>query len=157
MIVSERMKKWLALKKQKQLHGVDVQKEWEWDQQTAGEMLAKLRRDVVDEVAKVSQLGSLVRGQQLKQLTADTKRVACVLSVTPGSEEQLKQVEEVMLENVPAFDLATTLGAAEMQSLVERDGTLTEASFLAVEKSVDTVGLQLALVRLEGYLIDQTP
>ena len=41
MLVSERMRKWLASKKQKQLHSVDVQKEWKLDVDAAMKAVGK--------------------------------------------------------------------------------------------------------------------
>jgi len=148
------MKKWYALQNHKQQHTVDVHKDWEWNEATAEMVLAKLRWDVLRELANVARDGGL----SVASREPDVGGMAWLLAVKIESSGEgdvgshAKQADEVASGELPVYDLKSMLGDAATQAFARANPELVEDSYIMVEMSASTTALQLALMQLAGFM-----
>jgi len=144
--VTERMRRWYALKKGKR--NVNVAKEWEWDFSTVDKFLAKYRQDVMQAVQEARRREAVFTTHEWSQRDTTATMAACIVKMTSAED---KQGEELMSKGVPIYDLGDLLGEATAQAVVESDAELADSCAIVVEKSTHTAGLQLALLKLKGF------
>ncbi|KAK4549240.1 hypothetical protein LTR36_007698 [Oleoguttula mirabilis] len=157
-VVTERMKRWFALKTGRQWHNMKVQKEWQWEEGTPEKVLGKLREEVVKRLAVAIEDKEVVLAQPgSTPLAADEEQgVACYLPLAKSLETDIEAALTQDLGIAPgvrAYDLAHLLGEDYLRRMLESHGVEDHGSrsWVAVPKSADTVELQLALLRLEAY------
>lgn len=153
-LVSERMKKWFALRLGKQWHNFKVQSEWEWDNKTDENVLEKLREDVVDKVMVAWKRGQLQVVNEEHDVNAETQRsFGCYLRLDDPESGNTSGARSGANHGIPVHDLGNLLSPEHLHSIRNAiEGVrIGHGTSLAVTSSYRTVSLQLALLKLDAY------
>ncbi|KAK5125129.1 hypothetical protein LTR85_000805 [Meristemomyces frigidus] len=165
-VVTERMKRWFALKTGRQWHSLKVQKEWKWDDATPENVLEKFRDEVVTRlVAAIEGIEvSIIRAGNMPRAANEVRAVGCFLRLK-HHEHQYTGVDglgasrrDLSDQGIRVYDLAYLLGEEDLARVVNITDLIDKGrgSWVMVPLSPRTVELQLQLLKLEAYLRNET-
>lgn len=143
---NEHMRKWYSLKMARSGTDVNVKKEWIWDDETTEKVLRYLRVGVQRRVERgvMREKPCIVRLEMAETAKAD---VAYLLRLTkPGPKGSTPKPALLV------YDLTSLLSPDTMPQLPEDRSK--DCAYMAVVKGGAARGLQLALLKLQGFLAE---
>ncbi|EMD00329.1 hypothetical protein BAUCODRAFT_145613 [Baudoinia panamericana UAMH 10762] len=147
---TERTHRWLASKLGVQAHAIDARKHYAWDERAPEFTFDKLRSRVFSLLdALLVQHPDLVIPVPHQMIGNDPSREewSCLIALQAGPT--------LTNTTIPIFDGHDILDPDAVPETCQQVPQLAGARYVAVKKHAKTVRLQLALLKLEGYLRNQ--